>query len=185
MEGHRLSTILASAACIATIMVCAVVIPKLFIEINQLYESVLDEVNLFKYETDSAWIELMEIQNSFSPSRPSKPVANPIMVAVKRNKREAGLPEYCNCGVIPTCPPGPPGPPGEPGMDGDRGHPGAPGMPSIETHPITLGCDAPTSCIKCPVGPPGPRGPDGPAGQQGPNGPPGLPGASFISTVVS
>ncbi|KAK0399862.1 hypothetical protein QR680_003249 [Steinernema hermaphroditum] len=118
MEGHRLSTILASAACIATIMVCAVVIPKLFIEINQLYESVLDEVNLFKYETDSAWIELMEIQNSFSPSRPSKPVANPIMVAVKRNKREAGLPEYCNCGVIPTCPPGPPGPPGEPGMDG-------------------------------------------------------------------
>uniref|UniRef100_A0A1I7XWI7 Col_cuticle_N domain-containing protein n=1 Tax=Steinernema glaseri TaxID=37863 RepID=A0A1I7XWI7_9BILA len=176
MEGHRLITILASIACIVAMMACGIVLPKLFMEINEVYESVLDEVNLFKYETDSAWVELMDIQNSVS--RPSKPAANPIMTIVKRNKRNANsnLPEYCNCGVVPTCPPGPPGPPGEPGFDGDRGHPGAPGMPSTGTQENTLGCDAPGGCVKCPVGPPGPSGPDGPAGPQGPDGAPGAPG---------
>ncbi|KAH7719139.1 protein F54D8.1 [Aphelenchoides avenae] len=69
--------------------------------------------------------------------------------------------DQCNCGIVPTCPPGPPGPPG---MAGEDGIPGAPGIPGHPANGPAIGYGASScvaaqeGCIKCPTGPPGPPG---------------------------
>ncbi|VDM83208.1 unnamed protein product, partial [Strongylus vulgaris] len=67
---------------------------------------VLDSVAMFRIETDSAWIDMMDIQISVSP--PSKPRQNPFN-SIFRQKRQnfRGLPSWCICEPRPpVCPPG-------------------------------------------------------------------------------
>ncbi|VDM66221.1 unnamed protein product [Strongylus vulgaris] len=93
-------------------------LPRLYWEMVDLKEEVFGAVESFKVETDSSWIELMTVQVSHSP--PSKPRENPLVSRVKRTVSFAGLPEWCHCDLVPTCPPGPPGPPGPAGEPGSK-----------------------------------------------------------------
>lgn len=78
----------------------------------------LDGVQTFRVETDSAWTKMMEIQVKALPE--SKPLVNPFQTFI-RHRRQAGLPEYCICQpVVRNCPPGPQGPPGPPGPNGRK-----------------------------------------------------------------
>ena len=60
----------------------------------QLHDRVLDGVQTFRVETDSAWTKMMEIQVKVLPE--SKPYSNPFQTFV-RQKRELGLPSFCIC----------------------------------------------------------------------------------------
>ena len=60
----------------------------------------------------------MIVQNTFTPSPKSNLLTFDKFVLSQRKRRQNGLPEWCNCGVVPTCPPGPPGPPGAAGENG-------------------------------------------------------------------
>ncbi|VDM38963.1 unnamed protein product [Toxocara canis] len=84
------------------------------------YDEVIDGVQLFRVQTDTAWSEMMEIQISMSP--PSKPRENPFNTIFRRKRQDfSGLPAYCQCEPIKVeCPPGPPGPAGDPGPDGGK-----------------------------------------------------------------
>ena len=75
----------------------------------------IDGVQTFRVETDSAWSKMMEIQVKVLPE--SKPLDNPFRTFI-RHRRQAGLPSWCICTPKRECPPGPQGPPGDPGPDG-------------------------------------------------------------------
>lgn len=62
----------------------------------------------------------MVLQQSFTPAIKSNLVPFDKFVLEQRKKRQSKdkMPEWCNCGIVPTCPPGPPGPPGTPGENG-------------------------------------------------------------------
>ncbi|KAK6010983.1 nematode cuticle collagen domain protein [Ostertagia ostertagi] len=162
-----------SLASILAIGACLVVIPSLYNEINDVHNMVLDSVAVFRVETDSAWVEMMDVQITVTP--PSKPRQNPFN-SIFRQKRQA-LPPWCVCEPPRiTCPPGPPGPPGQPGQPGNPGPPCQPGRDDMTVY-APIHCPAPDrSCIRCPPGPQGPPGPDGPPGHPGMDGRPGNPG---------
>ncbi|CAJ0595797.1 unnamed protein product [Cylicocyclus nassatus] len=46
---------------------CTTVIPALYKEINEIHEVVLAGLAAFRTETDSAWIEIMDVQLMISP----------------------------------------------------------------------------------------------------------------------
>uniref|UniRef100_A0A7E4WBC7 MFS domain-containing protein n=1 Tax=Panagrellus redivivus TaxID=6233 RepID=A0A7E4WBC7_PANRE len=176
----------ATALCGLTLLVTVLVVPKLHSEINDMHEFVFKGIQEFRTETDEAWTDLMTVQQSFSPPPEATKLINgdasikALFTGAKSKratKKIEGLGDHCNCGIVPTCPPGPPGPQGAPGEHGEPGHPGHPGTDSTHTEP-SVNCNVHDgSCIKCPVGPPGPPGPDGPAGHAGPDGPRGAAGA--------
>ncbi|VDM72701.1 unnamed protein product, partial [Strongylus vulgaris] len=138
--------------------------------------AVLDGVAMFRTETDSAWIEMMDVQLMISPD--SRRPENPFDSFFRRKRQ--GLPPWCVCEITPiTCPPGPPGPPGQPGAPGSLGNPGMPGPPGRDDTTVyaPIHCPAPDpSCIKCPPGPMGPPGTPGQVGPPGQMGRPGQPG---------
>ncbi|VDO11677.1 unnamed protein product, partial [Haemonchus placei] len=163
----------ASLASIFAIGACLFVIPSLYSEINDLHNTVIDSVAVFRVETDSAWSDIMDVQLTVSP--PSKPRVNPFD-SIFRQKRQP-LPPWCICEIPKiTCPPGPPGPPGPAGQPGNPGPPGPPGKDDTTVY-APIHCPAPDkACIKCPPGPPGPPGPEGHPGPKGMDGKPGSPG---------
>ncbi|KHJ88127.1 nematode cuticle collagen domain protein [Oesophagostomum dentatum] len=166
--------IVASIASFGAILACLVVIPSLYSEISDVHDYVLNAVAAFRTETDSAWIEIMDMQLLVTPS--SKPRLNPFS-SIFRQKRQSGLPPWCKCVPDPVvCPPGPPGPPGPAGPPGMPGPSGPPGRDDTTVY-SPIHCPAPDpSCIRCPPGPIGPPGPDGLQGPPGTDGRPGIPG---------
>uniref|UniRef100_A0A914YMT7 Nematode cuticle collagen N-terminal domain-containing protein n=1 Tax=Panagrolaimus superbus TaxID=310955 RepID=A0A914YMT7_9BILA len=160
-----------SAACSSlALLACLAVIPNLYKTIHEIHEEVQDSIQVFRVETDSAWIELMDIQISVTP--PSQPRENPFN-SIFRQKRHnySKLPAWCHCEPVKIkCPLGPPGPPGKPGMPGVPGKKGPKGKDNSSTHPPVTCPPRDSACIKCPAGPPGPKGEDGFPGPPGPNG---------------
>jgi hypothetical protein len=78
-------------------------------------------------DTDSAWIDLMDLQMAVTPL--SKLRENPFQ-SIFRPKRKVG--SHCGCKARNVhCPPGPPGPPGTPGFPGQHGQPGNSGQPGL------------------------------------------------------
>nr|CAD2184776.1 unnamed protein product [Meloidogyne enterolobii] len=118
-------------ACLSSLLAVLstlIVLPQLYLQINQLSDRVQDGVQAFRVDTDSSWNDLMELQLIGIPQ--SKVRGNPLLSAF-RGKRD--LPSHCICQPLRVvCHPGPPGPPGLPGRDGNAGqdgHKGQPGMP--------------------------------------------------------
>uniref|UniRef100_A0A1I7UTU1 Col_cuticle_N domain-containing protein n=1 Tax=Caenorhabditis tropicalis TaxID=1561998 RepID=A0A1I7UTU1_9PELO len=95
------------------ILALTIFVPQIYWEMNELQVEVVGVVESFKVETDSLWIDLMDVQ--IKHSAPSRPLENPLL---RRDKRFAKLPDWCQCDSAPQCPPGPPGPQGAPGTPG-------------------------------------------------------------------
>lgn len=97
---------------------------------------VFDAVAVFRVETDSAWVDIMEVQVVVSP--PSKPRRNPFSSVFREKRQNAnGLPAHCQCTPrVPTCPPGPPGPAGPSGTPGTAGPAGPPGQDNTMVSPV-------------------------------------------------
>ncbi|CAD6196329.1 unnamed protein product [Caenorhabditis auriculariae] len=176
MSSEQLAVGVAAGASTLALFACLFVLPELFQELNEIHDQVVDTVQVFRTETDSAWSEMMDVQIAISP--PSVPRHNSFE-SVFRTKRQSyrGLPSWCQCEPVkPRCPPGPPGPPGNPGPPGMPGNRGSPGRDNYHVfEPIR--CPSPSrDCIRCPRGPPGQPGQPGPLGRPGPDGKPGMPG---------
>uniref|UniRef100_A0A0K0CYB3 Col_cuticle_N domain-containing protein n=1 Tax=Angiostrongylus cantonensis TaxID=6313 RepID=A0A0K0CYB3_ANGCA len=191
----------ASICSLLAIGACIAVLSSLYYEINEVHDQVylamtnmvigekcrtkasiisllqvLDSVALFRMETDSAWIDMMDIQITVTP--PSQQRQNPFE-SIFRKKRQnfQGLPEWCYCEPIKiNCLPGPPGPPGRPGITGPPGRPGLPGRDNTQVYAPLTCPPVSRACIRCPPGAPGRSGPPGPIGPPGSIGRPGIPG---------
>ncbi|VDD96959.1 unnamed protein product, partial [Enterobius vermicularis] len=171
-EAYVIVCIAALCSTIA-VLSCIIFLPSMYTAVNELHTKVIDGVQVFRVETDSAWSKMMEIQVRVLPG--GKPINNPFQSFI-RHKRSASLPAHCICEPRRVCPPGPIGPRGDPGPDGPPGPPGPPGLDNHDI-PKSIDCTVDTrTCVKCPPGPPGPPGPDGPMGPAGPDGAPGLSG---------
>jgi hypothetical protein len=48
--------------CTISILACLIVLPKIYDEINQLHDYVIESIQEFKSDVDEAWIVLMDIQ---------------------------------------------------------------------------------------------------------------------------
>uniref|UniRef100_A0A7I4YNF1 Col_cuticle_N domain-containing protein n=1 Tax=Haemonchus contortus TaxID=6289 RepID=A0A7I4YNF1_HAECO len=166
-----IATFLSVTISIAMMTACGIFAGLICGDMNEFYNTSMEEMKAFKALTDDAWTEIMamDIRQERSPTSD---------VVVEREKKAAMPLPQCKCSVQPSeqCPPGPPGQPGFKGEDGIPGVPGAPGPDGIgaESYTIYFRKD----CLKCPAGKPGRRGPPGRPGRRGRDGFPGVPGVS-------
>ncbi|PAV89742.1 hypothetical protein WR25_11213 [Diploscapter pachys] len=156
-EQHQIIVSLSCLASLGALLGLILTLPSLYMEMNDLRDEVVVAVEKFKVDTNSMWIDLMDIQVVHAP--PSKPKENPLL---RREKRFAELPDWCQCNAMPQCPPGP----------------GPPGMDNVQAASAVDCGNNPTGCVKCPAGP---RGPPGPDGERGPKGTDGMPGPNGLS----
>uniref|UniRef100_A0A8R1XXE0 Col_cuticle_N domain-containing protein n=1 Tax=Onchocerca volvulus TaxID=6282 RepID=A0A8R1XXE0_ONCVO len=178
MQEAKFAIAVASGCSALAIITCLAVIPSMYTIMREISNEVLDEVQIFRVETDSAWSEMMGIQISLSP--PSVRRDDPFTSIFRRKRQDfSNLPSYCLCEAPnPVCNNGPSGPPGPAGPDGQPGPPGLPGDDNTVTYPSVTCPPQDVTCVKCPVGPRGIPGQDGPQGFAGPDGNPGQPGVS-------
>ena len=104
MFEEKLLVGIASTCSLIAVITCLIVIPTIYKEINDIHDEVIDSVNVFRVETDTAWADMMDVQVLVTP--PSKPRENPF-ASVFRQKRQAygGLPSWCQCNVpVARCP---------------------------------------------------------------------------------
>ncbi|VDN41971.1 unnamed protein product [Gongylonema pulchrum] len=187
MHVVKIVVMLATATGGAAFAVALMVLLSLYNTMEDLYAEVMNDVGVFRYETNNAWDELIALKREFQPSLPVSKLD--AFGSIFRSKREIrrkaanfrGLPSFCMCEVPRiVCPPGPRGPPGAPGKDGTPGTPGPPGH-DYQTPPIyeIRQCPVPNTfvCITCPAGPPGPAGQPGEMGYPGVDGKPGKNGS--------
>ena len=105
MFEEKLLVGIASTCSLIAVITCLIVIPTIYKEINDIHDEVIDSVNVFRVETDTAWADMMDVQVLVTP--PSKPRENPF-ASVFRQKRQSygGLPSWCQCNVpVARCPP--------------------------------------------------------------------------------
>ncbi|KAK6042638.1 nematode cuticle collagen domain protein, partial [Cooperia oncophora] len=103
----------ATAASIAALTACVIVLPGLYRDLVEIHGLVMDTVAAFRLETDSAWNEMRIIHARLLP--PSRPHRNPF-TSIFRSKKHS-LPAWCICEPMKIdCPPGPVGPPGPAGL---------------------------------------------------------------------
>ncbi|TKR92246.1 hypothetical protein L596_006937 [Steinernema carpocapsae] len=93
MFEEKATVFVASACSALAIIACLVVVTNLFHTIHEIHKEVVDGVEVFRLETDSAWTDMMEVQLSLIP--PTKPRKNPFD-SVFREKRQSysGLPSW-------------------------------------------------------------------------------------------
>ncbi|CAD5208069.1 unnamed protein product [Bursaphelenchus xylophilus] len=168
-------TLISTSCSVLSLILCILIMPELYSNIDLLRDEVADGVNQYRLETDAAWIELLGMQLNLGPLTRRR--ENPFASVFRRKRQAEGLPAWCQCELSkPHCAPGPAGPPGPTGPKGRPGEPGTPGEDFLSTTTVEI-CDPPEkSCIQCPHGAPGPVGEDGIAGPKGPEGEPGVPG---------
>ncbi|KAM3717090.1 Cuticle collagen [Dirofilaria immitis] len=178
MQEAKIVIAIASSCSALAIVAHLVMISSLYSMIREINDEVLDEIQIFRVETDSAWSEMMDIQVSLNPL--SRRRDDPFSSIFRRKRQNfSNLPSYCLCEAPrPVCSQGPPGPSGPPGQNGQPGLPGLPGNDNTAIYPSVTCPPQDMTCIKCPVGSPGLPGPDGPQGLAGPDGNPGQPGLS-------
>uniref|UniRef100_A0A0R3RPS3 Col_cuticle_N domain-containing protein n=1 Tax=Elaeophora elaphi TaxID=1147741 RepID=A0A0R3RPS3_9BILA len=116
MREAKIVIVVSSACSALAIIACLMLIP--YRMVKEIGDELLNEVQIFRFETDSAWSELMDIQISFIP--PGRQRDNPFNSIFRRKRQDySNLPPYCICQIPePVCPPGPAGPPGPPGQKG-------------------------------------------------------------------
>ena len=105
MFEEKLLVGIASTCSLIAVITCLIVIPTIYREINDVHDEVIDSVNVFRVETDTAWADMMDVQVLVTP--PSKPRENPF-ASVFRQKRQSygGLPSWCQCTPpVAHCPP--------------------------------------------------------------------------------
>uniref|UniRef100_A0A1I7S182 Col_cuticle_N domain-containing protein n=1 Tax=Bursaphelenchus xylophilus TaxID=6326 RepID=A0A1I7S182_BURXY len=160
-------TLISTSCSVLSLILCILIMPELYSNIDLLRDEVADGVNQYRLETDAAWIELLGMQLNLGPLTRRR--ENPFASVFRRKRQAEGLPAWCQCELSkPHCAPGPAGPPGPTGPKGRPGEPGTPGEDFLSTTTVEI-CDPPEkSCIQCPHGAPGPVGEDGIAGPKGP-----------------
>uniref|UniRef100_A0A915BXA4 Nematode cuticle collagen N-terminal domain-containing protein n=1 Tax=Parascaris univalens TaxID=6257 RepID=A0A915BXA4_PARUN len=151
------------------VLACIIVVPSLYITINEMHEEIIDTIEFFRIRTDFAWSQLMHIRAQINFRKSNEERLNKVFRWKRQNF--AALASFCQYDrEEKKCPPGIPGPPGDPGSEGPAGPCGPPGADfngTITERACILGL---TGCIICPPGPSGEPGPAGPPGPPGPNG---------------
>lgn len=128
MRVAKIVATLATATSGAVFVVAFMMLSSLYNTMEDVYREVMNGAGVFRYETDTAWEELIALEREFQllPSEQYSSKKN-AFDSIFRSKREIrkkpirGLPSFCICEVPKiVCPPGPPGPAGLPGRDGRK-----------------------------------------------------------------
>lgn len=119
MLEERLLVGIASTCSLTAIVACLLSVGSFYSTISEIHQDVIDAVTVFRFETDSAWTEIMSLQAPLNTGPRS--TGDPFESIFRRKRRQqfSSLPDWCQCvPTKPKCPPGPAGPPGHPGEPG-------------------------------------------------------------------